>query len=464
MKLLENFEITYFISHQYNKFKNYQTGTSTPALAGPLVSVMNVFSSSGLCLFVDVFTCFSDIDKELQDAQNFRDEQTDDLAPEDYSSDSETNSNKNAYRNPDLGSEEVEDPPYKRQLPQILFCSRTHSQLSQFIKELNKTEFGSNVTAIGMGSRANLCINKSIVNLKHSSAINEACLEMINKDKIKKSDFDNADNIENSMPAKKRRKNATGLKKCEFYNSSKIDSLRKHISTKTSDIEDIVKKGEELSACPYYATRFAAQSMHVLALPYQALLHKSTREALGISLKENVVIIDEAHNLLESLASVQSIELNALDFYQLYRQLNAYMQCYKTRLKSKNLVYLKQLMLVLNQCLRFLGGKVNQDPKQMKSTENSSNLETVNSFTFKAEFDHVNLYKLLVYIEKSQICRKLSGFAISCPTIDEVSNQKIGNNASLKSKSESESGNAIGRFIKEIKENQITQEKVSYKF
>ena len=277
---------------------------------------------------------------------------------------------------------------------------------------MNKTQFSNNITAAGIGSRANMCINKSVLSLKHSSAINEACLELINKASNKKLEID-VSGKENEMPAKKRRKNAPpGPKRCQFYNSGKIESLRRHILTKTSDIEDIAKQGEVHSACPYYATRFASKSLHVLALPYQALLHRSTREALGINLKNNVVIIDEAHNLLEGLASIQSIELTGLDFYTLYRQLNAYLQRYKSRLKSKNLIYLKQLLLVLNQCLRFLSGKANQNPKTITIGENTStSVETINSFTFKAEFDHINLYKLLVYIEKSHICRKLSGFA-----------------------------------------------------
>ena len=42
-------------------------------------------------------------------------------------------------------------------------------------------------------------------------------------------------------------------------------------------------------------------------LPYQVLLHAATRQAVGINLRGNVVIIDEAHNLLDTISSIHSV-------------------------------------------------------------------------------------------------------------------------------------------------------------
>lgn len=39
------------------------------------------------------------------------------------------------------------------------------------------------------------------------------------------------------------------------------------------------------------------------------LLHKNTRDSLGISLKGNIVIIDEAHNLIEAINNIYSNNL-----------------------------------------------------------------------------------------------------------------------------------------------------------
>lgn len=44
----------------------------------------------------------------------------------------------------------------------IYFCSRTHSQLSQFLKELRKTKFASELKVVCLGSRKNFCINEGM--------------------------------------------------------------------------------------------------------------------------------------------------------------------------------------------------------------------------------------------------------------------------------------------------------------
>ena len=44
----------------------------------------------------------------------------------------------------------------------VYFCSRTHSQLSQFIKELRKTVFANDMKVVCLGSRKNFCINEGM--------------------------------------------------------------------------------------------------------------------------------------------------------------------------------------------------------------------------------------------------------------------------------------------------------------
>ena len=49
---------------------------------------------------------------------------------------------------------------------QIYYCSRTHSQLSQFVHEIRKTIYAKNTRVISLGSRKSLCINDKVQSLK----------------------------------------------------------------------------------------------------------------------------------------------------------------------------------------------------------------------------------------------------------------------------------------------------------
>ena len=87
------------------------------------------------------------------------------------------------------------------------------------------------------------------------------------------------------------------------------------------DIEQLVTLGRQHKACPYYATRYAIPAAQLVALPYQTLLHKATRESCGIKLKGNVVIVDEAHNLAETISSVHRVEITGAQVGPLWKRI-----------------------------------------------------------------------------------------------------------------------------------------------
>ena len=76
------------------------------------------------------------------------------------------------------------------------------------------------------------------------------------------------------------------------------------------DIEDLVQLGSTIGTCPYYGSRDMVREADVVVLPYQSLLLRSARESLGLNLKNNVIVIDEAHNLADSLTSMYNSKIS----------------------------------------------------------------------------------------------------------------------------------------------------------
>lgn len=60
------------------------------------------------------------------------------------------------------GDEDQTDDEEENAGIKIYFCSRTHSQLLQFVQELRKTVFASTLKVVNLGSRKNLCINEGM--------------------------------------------------------------------------------------------------------------------------------------------------------------------------------------------------------------------------------------------------------------------------------------------------------------
>jgi len=89
-------------------------------------------------------------------------------------------------------------------------------------------------------------------------------------------------------------------------------------------------------------------------LPYTSLLHKNTREGLGLELRGNVVIIDEAHNIFEAMNAMHSEMLTLGQLERISATLGLYVERYQSRLKAKNIRYLQQILLILRQFYKFL--------------------------------------------------------------------------------------------------------------
>ena len=248
---------------------------------------------------------------------------------------------------------------------------------------------------------------------------------------------------------KKKKCSSTG---CSFNNKTNIDELKEKIVTKIYDVEELVNEGQQMSACPYYATRAAIPFSQLVVIPYNTLLHKSTREASRIKLDGNIVIIDEAHNLLDAIGNMHSSnitgnqvsdknqtyltpeKINNFFFFppQLclcHNQLTNYRDKYEKLFSARNLLHLNQLIHVVGQLtcmlgkifspyrfhplnfmiisLTFTGGKGGCHPIESSRKGTDTKIFTLSEFVHVAEIDNYNLYKLTDFCRKSKITHKV---------------------------------------------------------
>jgi chromosome transmission fidelity protein 1 len=278
----------------------------------------------------------------------------------------------------------------------IIFCSRTHSQLTQFVHELRRVkppatvqlpegdvaEATEAVKHLALGSRKNLCINSSVAQLGSTHAINERCLEL-QKPSVAKD------------------------KKCPYLPGKEdhqvLEAFRHRAIARIRDIEDIAHLGRDMEVCPYYASRQAIPPGEVLTLPYPLLLQKSAREALGVSVKGNVVVIDEAHNLMDAIADTFSISMRLSQLRIATQQVTAYVQRFKNKLKGKNRVYITQVIRLLNSISDCL-------EQTSKDLQHQDAVITAAQLMSGKGVDQIKPHKLLQYLHESKLTHKVEGY------------------------------------------------------
>ncbi|KAK5980252.1 ATP-dependent DNA helicase chl-1 [Trichostrongylus colubriformis] len=294
-----------------------------------------------------------------------------------------------------MSDDEVESKPEEPlKVVKVYYASRTHSQLDQLLEELHKTRFSPRI--VTAASRQILCVNEDVTKLKFSHLINERCMELrkgcaVEGKRIK------LDEKENPSCLKKT------SSKCPYYKSDSIEELSNEMLAGTlRRTNEVVDRAKELVACPYFSTRLSLPLSQLVLLPYQVVLHASSRAAWGIDLKGNVLILDEAHNVLETIGSLYSAEVTSTSTTLALSLIREYLGTYKSRLKSKSLLYMKQLMAVVAAFDHYL-------------RRNSNTLEdvlTIQGFVIALGLTDVNFFKIVHYMESTDMCRKFHGFFI----------------------------------------------------
>ncbi|EOA34339.1 hypothetical protein CARUB_v10021859mg [Capsella rubella] len=337
---------------------------------------------------------------------------------EDYQSedDSSRKSKRKTAGGFDSSSEDEDDEngcSDDEQGPKVFFCSRTHSQLSQFVKELRKTVFAKNINVVCLGSRKNLCINEDVLKLGNVTRISERCLELQKK---KKSQVSKKKNLGTNVKVGRTKASCRCpmLRKHKLQREFKAESFQQE----AMDIEDLVQLGREMRTCPYYGSRRMAPAADLVILPYQSLLSKSSRESLGLSLKKSVVIIDEAHNLADTLLSMHDAKITVSQLDDIHCSIESYLGRFQNLLGAGNRRYIQILLILTRALLKpFTSDTILNSVNVGLDNGHPSNSNpcgacsmAIYDFLFYLNIDNINLVKLLAYIKESNIIHKVSGY------------------------------------------------------
>ena len=179
----------------------------------------------------------------------------------------------------------------------IFYSTRTHSQISQVISELNKTCYEPRIAILS--SREFSCANTELKKSLAPSVLDIKCA--------------------------REHKNCRFYRDIEYYSNKNFGNV---------DIEDILKKGKANIFCPFYVERMKVKMSNcdLVFMPYNYIFLKEIRESMDIDLKKSILVIDEAHNVVNNCEEAQTLEITIKDFEEMIIDLN---EVYKEIKKNK---------------------------------------------------------------------------------------------------------------------------------
>ena len=341
---------------------------------------------------------------------------------------------------------------------QVIITSRTHSQLAQFVGELNRTRFGGgggggggggdggeagggegkkgggccaapppssprlSATAVALGSRAALCINDAVRGLGSAARIAERCRDLATKKQAApKTSTDDGN-------GKKSKAATRGGGGCPFRNPppSARRALADTIIAHPTDVEALATAGRKHGACPYYGARAVAERADIVFLPYAALLSPDARQALGVRLRGAVVIVDEAHNLPGAVAGAAGAGVSEAGLGTASAALSSYLARYGARLGPGTRKEVQTLLAMadgLGRLLRSGGGGEGGEGAPNSAAPPAAAaagaaeppapavLLTVDAASSAAGIDNVNAFRLVASLRERKVVPKVAGAA-----------------------------------------------------
>lgn len=179
----------------------------------------------------------------------------------------------------------------KCRIPKIYYGTRTHKQISQVIREVNKTDYRSKFNMTILASRDRTCINEEVKGL---ATRNDRCRELVSNERDDK----------NNKPT------------CRYYQDNQSRelaflALQEHYNDRAFDIEEAANFAQQHHSCPFYGLRTSQSKVDITFCPYNYILDPTIRQAMNINLKNSIIILDEAHNIEDTCRDSASFNITS---------------------------------------------------------------------------------------------------------------------------------------------------------
>lgn len=251
----------------------------------------------------------------------------------------------------------------------VFYSSRTHTQLQQAMSELRK--LAKNVNATVVGARKGFCIN-SDVNAKDADVdeVNEKCKDLVEK------------------------------AKCSYYENTSVDKMHG-----VADIEELLSAGRKGHMCPFFLAREYAQNCEIVFLPYSLLFSKIGRMSANIDISNAIIIVDEAHNIYETVVSLNTVTVYHAVLKKYLHAFDRFKTRHGARIGDRCLEKIGFLVSVFTSLCLFFDNHCFAEKADCEDAQEG--VMTVCDFLCKTGLENHNFLDLDEYVRESRIVEKL---------------------------------------------------------
>ena len=202
---------------------------------------------------------------------------------------------------------------WPKKVGKLIYCTRTVPEMTKAMIELKRVVRGraeqlkrdedkvygdraTNVTAVCLSSRRNLCVNEDVVAPSARESIDSACGKLT-------APFIRSD---------------PSQQKCDFFEKFDREGSDFTLGPSTAakgeapiyTLEDLQEFGREKKWCPYFLARHAITYANVVIFNYQYMLDPKVSQMVSKELdNKSIVVFDEAHNIDSVCIEALSINL-----------------------------------------------------------------------------------------------------------------------------------------------------------